>query len=146
MSEKNIIPYNTAFFGLFENVFIVLRKYFKEEKTLIFFKEIMEKGLASAYGNKFKKGSSSEFVRLVGERDENVGLKIEFPVVKENKIIYRFITDPFPNLKGLVSKYKLDSTYMDFKVNTILGKNWNYITTRHLWEGDDFTEHVITKN
>jgi len=35
---------------------------------------------------------------------------------------------------------------MDFKVEYLLEKEWSYTTTKHLWDGNEYTEHVITKN
>jgi len=139
--------YNAAFFGLYENLFIVLKENFGEEKALSLFRQIMEKGLKGAYDmSGFKRGSPQDFAKVVGERDRNVGLRVEFPEITENKIVYQFYTDPFPNLKDQVAPGKLDDTYMAFKVKYLLGEDWKYKTTRHVWSGDEFTEYVITKN
>lgn len=138
--------YNTAFFGLYENWFVVLKKELGEEKAIELFTKVMEFGLKKAYlAYGVKNGSTKEFVRVVKERDESVGLKVEFPIVKEEKIVYRFLDDPFPNLKEITSFQKIDGTYMNFKVNFLLGENWEYKTTKHKWLGDEYTEHVITK-
>ena len=138
--------YNKAFFGLYENTFLVLKQNFGEEKALELFRQIIEKGLKKAYDEmSFKKGNPHDFARVVSERDKNVGLHIEFPIITENKIVYRFYTDPFPNLKGHIDPNKLYNTYMAFKVRYLLGKNWNYKTTKHIWSGNDFTEHIISK-
>ena len=48
----------------------------------------METGLTKAYGDDFEKGMPYEFVRLVGERDNNVGLLVKFPEVSDNKLVY----------------------------------------------------------
>lgn len=53
--------YNSAFFGLFENVF-----------------KLMEMGLGKSCGNDFKKGELEVFAKLVGERDQTVGLCVKF--------------------------------------------------------------------
>ena len=138
--------YNATFFGLYENTFLVLKENLGEEKALELFRQIMEKGLRKAYdASGFERGNPQDFARVVGERDKNVGLHVEFPEVTESKIVYRFYTDPFPNLRGHVDHEKLDDTYMSFKVRYLLGENWNYKTTKHIWEGDEFTEFVITK-
>lgn len=138
--------YNVAFFGLYENLFLVLKENFGEEKALGLFRQIMEKGLKKTYdASGFKRGNPKDFVRVVGERDRNVGLRVEFPKITDNKIVYQFHTDPFPNLKGQVERKKLDDTYMAFKVRYLLGEDWTYETIKHFWEGDKFTEHVITK-
>jgi len=138
--------YNKAFFSVYENLFLVLKKEFGEEKALKLFSKVMRFGLKKAYDSSgFQKGSSKDFMRVVGERDRSVGLKVSFPIVERKKIIYRFLTDPFPGLKGKVTAKKIDYTYMPFKVNYLLGKKWNYKTTNHLWEGKKFTEHVIYK-
>lgn len=132
--------YNAAFFGLYENLFIILKENFGEERALDLFRQIMEKGLKKAYdASGFKRGSPKDFVRVVGERDRNLGLHVEFPKITENKIVYRLYTDPFPGLKGQVEHKKLDDTYMNFKVKYLLGEEWTYKTTKHLWDGDEFT-------
>ncbi|MBV9576503.1 MAG: hypothetical protein JO149_07755 [Gammaproteobacteria bacterium] len=137
--------YNAAFFSLYENWFKLLKKEFGEEKAIDLFRKAMEAGLSKAYGESFKKGLTSEFVKLVGERDNNVGLLVKFPEITENKLIYQFHTDPFPNLKNEVSSQKLDDTYIAFKVRYILGDEWRYKNTTHLWNGDSCTEFVISK-
>ena len=137
--------YNSAFFGLFENVFLLLKDEFGEKKALELFSALMSKGLSKSYGNDFTKGDSKAFEQLVKERDALVGLKVEFPLVTENKLIYCFYDDPFPNLKGHVEHGALDECYMRFKVNYILGSNWDYKTTKHIWDGDEYTEHQIYK-
>lgn len=138
--------YNAAFFGLYENVFLVLKQAFGEERALGLFRKIMEKGLKKAYDTSgFEKGNPQDFVRVVGERDINVGLRVEFPEITEDRVVYQFHTDPFPNLKEHVDPERLDDTYMAFKVRYLLGENWKYKTTKHIWKGDKFTEHVITR-
>lgn len=136
--------YNKPFFTLFENIFITLKNEFHSKKALEIFTKIMEKGLKNSYGDDFKKGKTEEFRRLVGERDEIVGLNVSFPIVENNKIVYQFLTDPFPNLKEHISYKDLDATYLNFKVKYILGDNWDYKTTKHLWLGDKCSEHIIT--
>lgn len=138
--------YNAAFFGLFENVFLMLKKEFGESKALQLFAQLMETGLSKSYGDKFEKGSPFEFERLVKERDNLVGLKVEFPSVTANEFTYRFYDDPFPNLKGKVEPHLLDACYMNFKIQYILGSDWSYKTTQHIWNGNDYTEHVIYKS
>lgn len=139
--------YNAAFFGLYENVFIILEENLGEERALDLFRQVMEKGLKKAYDNSgFTREDPQDFVRVVGERDRNVGLHVEFPEVTKDRIIYQFHTDPFPNLRDEVESKKLDGTYMAFKVRYLLGEDWAYETTKHLWGGDKFTEHVITRS
>lgn len=138
--------YNAAFFGLFENIFKLLKKEYGEERALSLFSNLMEMGLSKSYGSDFKKGDLDEFARLVGERDERVGLHVEFLKKSDNELIYQFYDDPFPNLKGIVDFHKLDNCYMAFKVNYILGERWNYKTTKHLWNEDNCTEHLIYKS
>ena len=91
--------YNAAFFGLFENVFLTLKKHFNEDTALDLFRELMEKGLSKAYGDNIIKGNTKEFVNLVGERDKNVGLHVEFPVVEEDTLVYEFKTGPYNGQK-----------------------------------------------
>lgn len=139
------MTYNAAFFGLFENTFKLLKNEFGEAKALDLFTQLMATGLGKAYGDNFIKGDPKEFARVVSERDAMVGLYVEFPQIDENTIIYQFHDDPFPNLKGVVEPEKLAKTYIDFKIQYLLGKDWQYHTTKHLWHGDKYTEHVITK-
>lgn len=134
-----------AFFGLFENTFKLLKQEFGMEKALSLFRQLMQTGLEKAYGNDFVKGQPKEFERIVSLRDKMVGLHVVFPKVDENTIVYQFHDDPFPNLKGHVDESLLDQSYIDFKINYILGTGWQYHTTKHFWWGDSYTEHVITK-
>ncbi len=140
-----MMNYNAAFFGLFENVFKLLKEEYGEDRALEHFSTLMERGLSKSYGTNLKKGDPVEFERLVAERDKLVGLHVEFPGVTDNELVYQFHDDPFPNLKGYVDHRKLDHCYMNFKVQYILGSEWDYKTTKHLWNGDAYTEHVIYK-
>jgi hypothetical protein len=137
--------YNAAFFTLYENWYKLLKKELGESSALDLFRKTMAAGLTKAYGNNFKKGLPTEFVRLVEERDNNVGLQVKFPEVSDKKLVYQFYTDPFPNLKNEVSPELLDDTYIDFKIKYILGEEWQYKNTSHLWNGDSCTEFVIFK-
>ena len=137
--------YNAAFFQLYENWFKLLKKEFGENKAIDLFRKAMETGLSKAYGDSFKKGLTSEFARLVGERDNNVGLLVKFPEISENKLVYQFHTDPFPNLKNEIAPQILDDTYIAFKVRYILGDDWNYKNTTHLWNGESCIEFFIFK-
>ena len=137
--------YNQPFFKLLENTFIILSENFKPDDSLKIFTKIMEKGLRSSYGEITKKGDVNNFIKLVGERDKNVGLQVEFSILNENQFLYRFISDPMPGLKEYVESKILDSTYMDFKVRHILGNEWSYSTNKHIWHGDKYTEHLISK-
>lgn len=79
--------YNAAFFGLFENVFKLLKQEYGEERALELFSELMTMGLSKSYGNDFKKGDLVAFERMVGERDRMVGLKVEFTL--KNPLIFK---------------------------------------------------------
>lgn len=137
--------YNAAFFSLFENIFKLIKDEYNEKRALEIFSKLMEQGLGKSYGNDFMKGLPSEFMRLVGERDKIVGLRVAFPLVTEDEIIYQFLDDPFPNLKGYVDEAKLDACFINFKIKYILGEDWRYINTKHLWRGDKITEYKIFK-
>jgi len=139
------VNYNAAFFGLFENTFKLFKREYGEDIALKHFTELMEQGLSKSYGNDFEKGSPETFKQLVGERDELVGLRVEFPTAASNEIIYRFLDDPFPNLRQEIKSNLLDQCYMNFKVKYILGDEWDYTTNKHLWNGDEYTEHRIYK-
>ena len=141
-----LMTYNAAFFGAHEAYFLVIKEKYGEAAALDAMRKVMELSLGKAYSAMvFTKGDPHDFARVVGERDKSVGLLVEFPVIAKEKIVYRFLTDSFPGLKGHVDAHELDATYMKFKISFLLG-NWKYKTTRHLWKGDAFTEHVIEKS
>jgi hypothetical protein len=109
------MTYNAAFFGTHEAYLLVLKELQGEEFALDVIRRVMERNLGAAYNKMgFTKGKPQDFARVVGERDGSVGLQVEFPILSDNKIVYRFHTDPFPGLKGHVDPEKLDATYMDF--------------------------------
>jgi len=138
--------YNAAFFNSLTNTFLIYREWHGEEKALEFLAELMKRSLGAACDDMgFVKGDPTSFADVVGARDESVGLHVSFPVVSAGEIVYRFHTDPFPRLRGHVDPKKLDATYMKFKIAYLLGEDWVYDTTSHLWPGAPFTEHVITK-
>lgn len=139
-------PYNAAFFGLFQNMYLVSREQLGEKKALLLFTATMEKGLKAAYGSNFVKGDPNSFASVVGERDKDVGLVVKFKDISDVGFTYEFHTDPFPVLKNEISYPVLDAAYMNFKVSHLLGDDWKYVTTKHLWNGDDCTQHVISKN
>lgn len=136
---------NEAFFAAHTKRFLATMEQDGDKAALREMRSVLSEGLKAAYGTDFKKGNPNEFVRLVGERDESVGLSVEFPEVSERRLVYRLLDDPFPGLKGHVAPEKLDATYMEFKVNHILGEGWSWRTAKHLWKGDSCTEHVIEK-
>lgn len=140
------MTYNAAFFAMHEAYFLKMKELQGESAALQLMAAVMEYNLCKAYMQMgFAKGDPEDFARVVGERDKSVGLHIEFPVITDSVIVYQFHTDPFPNLKGQVDPEKLDATYMKFKVSFLLGDGWTYRTTKHLWKGDGYTEHVIEK-
>ena len=140
------MTYNAAFFGTHEAYFLALKELKGEDFALNTMRHVMERNLGAAYRKMgFVVGNSHDFARVVGERDESVGLHVEFPVVTDEKIVYQFHTDPFPNLKGHVTPEKLDATYMKFKVSFLLGSEWSYKTTQHIWNDAPYTEHIIEK-
>ncbi len=137
---------NAAFFRLYENTFMVLREMLGEDRAIELVSRILEKGLKESYDAMgFQKGNPHDFARVLRARDESVGLRVEFPEITDNRIVYQFHTDPFPGLKGEVDAGKLDATYMAFKVRYLLGDDWSYTTTRHIWREGGFTEHVIER-
>jgi len=140
-----MVKYNTAFFASLETMFEILLKRFGKKIALTIFKEFMELNLTKAYSEILAKRLSGKgnFKKIVGERDKALGLKVEFEDFNEKSFAYRFLTDPFPNLKGLVKPEELDAGYLKFKIFYFLGKNWGYKTTKHFWKGDGQTEHII---
>jgi len=138
--------FNAPFFGLYEHVFVEYTELYGLNKALLFFERLFARALGKAYlATGFTKGNVYHFAKVVKERDESVGLIVALPVVTQEKIIYQFHRDPFPNLKNIVEKQDLDRTYINFKVKFLLGDEWSYHTTQHIWDGFPFTEHVIYK-
>lgn len=139
---------NDAFFNLYQITFLVNKERHGEEEALTLMSKYLEAGLKKSYDSAeppFQKGNPQDFARVVKARDEGVGLRVEFPAITDNRIVYQFHTDPFPDLKGEVEAGKLDATYMAFKVSYLLGEGWSYTTTKHKWKGNEFTEHVIER-
>ncbi len=145
MDFPPVVPYNAEFFADYEQRFLEKLNEFGETAALEHMRTLFASRLGSAYEKTgFTKGNPKDFARCVGERDASVGLHVSFEV-SDGKIVYRFHTDPFPGLRGEVEPEKLDATYMDFKVDFLLGSGWSYKTTKHIWRGDEYTEHVIEK-
>ncbi|MDP3742541.1 MAG: hypothetical protein Q8R15_04460 [Candidatus Micrarchaeota archaeon] len=138
-------PYNKAFFGALEGAFQILKRRYGTKATLKIMEELMERNLGAAYrAMKVKEKCAEVFKRVVGERDKAVGLRVSFHDLP-NGFAYRFHTDPFPNLRGKVKHEALDATYLNFKMRSLLGKDWRYRTTKHLWKGHAYTEHVFER-
>ena len=137
--------YNPAFYNSLTAVVLVLKKKYGEEQAIEVMREVFSSRLKGVYDKLgFTKGSPKDFARVVGENDRMLGLEVEL-FVENSKIIYRFKTDPFPNLKGHIDREKFDDAYLRFKVEYLLGQDWTYKTTKHFWKGDPCTEHVIEK-
>lgn len=137
--------YNASFFGALTSVFLAYKEKHGEREALKFMREVFSKRLGPVYSQwGFERGNPQDFIRVVGKNDRLLGLVVDFDI-EDHRIVYRFHTDPFPNLKGQVQPKKFDDTYMAFKVSHVLGKGWSYRTTRHLWKGDPYTEHIIEK-
>lgn len=141
------LNYNKPFFSLYESIFEVLSEQQNEKEALKFMELLFSNALSKSYNEiGFNKGSISDFIRVVKSRDEAVGLDVELINSHPNSIIYRFHTDPFPNLKGKVDPILLSDTYIKFKVKYLLGDEWFYSTTKHFWKNDLFIEHIIRRN
>ena len=137
--------YNAAFFNGLTSVVLTLKKKYGEDEAIDVMREVFSSRLKDVYDKLgFTKGSAEDFVRVVAENDRMLGLEVELKI-ENGKIIYRFKTDPFPNLKGHVDPAKFDDAYLGFKVEYLLGTDWGYKTTKHFWRGDQCTEHVIGK-
>jgi len=147
--EPKELEINTAFFGLAQNIYLETKLELGENIALDVLTWGLARGLKEAYqASGFKeeaRGNPEEFKRLLTARDNAVGLRVLFPEVTENRIVYQFLDDPFPDLKGHVDPEKLATTYMDFKVSYLLGKEWSYHMTKHFWKGDNCIEYVIEK-
>jgi len=142
-----IAKYNAAFFGCVETAFKIMKEKHGRRAALGFLTELMKRNLSKAYAamGARRHGGPAEYKRVVGARDAAVGLKVSFKDIPTG-FVYRFHTDPFPNLRGVVKPEELDATYMVFKRGYLLGPKWNYRTTKHIWRGDKFTEHVFEKS
>jgi hypothetical protein len=139
--------YNFAFFGLYENFLQVMIDEIGLDRAMVIFTKTMEVGLKRSYDlYGFIKGNPESFSKVIKERDNFVGIKVSFPEVSQNKIVYRFHTDPFPNLKGIIDYSLLDKTYLSFKINYLLGEGWVYNTKKHIWLGDQYSEYIITRD
>ncbi len=137
--------YNAPFFNGLTAVVLALKKRYGEDQAIEVMRDVFSSRLKGVYDKLgFTKGSPEDFVRVVGENDRMLGLEAGL-FLEKGKIIYRFKTDPFPNLKGHVNPTNFDDSYLRFKVEYLLGKNWSYKTTKHLWGGNSCTEHVIEK-
>ena len=135
--------YNAPFFNALSTVFLTYKEKHGEEKALEFMRDVFARRLGPVYDEwGFSKGNPKDFERVVQKNDELLGLDVSFEV-GENRIAYRFHTDPFPSLRGHVEGRSFDDTYMAFKVRHILGDEWSYSTPKHLWDGDSCTEHII---
>ena len=135
--------YNAPFFNGLTAVVLALKKRYGEDEAIDVMREVFSSRLKGVYDKLgFTKGSPEDFCRVAGENDRMLGLNVEFQI-QDGKIIYRFKTDPFPNLKGHADPSKFDDAYLRFKVEYLLGKDWDYKTTKHLWRGDPYTEHMI---
>lgn len=135
--------YNTAFFSLYETWFDALNEEFGKEKTLLLFARVMETMLSKAYGVVLRKNDPQEFIRLVKQRDENVGVTISFHNIRDDQFVYRFHVDVFPNLKDKITSREVSETYIRFKINYILGYEWDYKVLKHFWNGDECTDFLI---
>lgn len=144
-----MFEYNRRLFEEYKDTFLKVEAKRGKQAALEHMRRRFAKSLRPAYDAMgFEKGDPHEFARVVGARDGSVGLKVTIDVVSERKIIYRFHTDPFPfpELKAKVKPEEFDDCYMSFKLSYLLGDDWRYTTTKHLWRGDSYTEHVIEKH
>ena len=122
--------FNAPLFGLYENIFIEYSKLHGINEALRFFEKLFARSLSKAYlATGFSKGNIDHFIRVVKERDESVGLPVSALIKAQDKILYQFHQDPFPNLKSIVEKHDLDRTYINFKIKFLLGSEWFYHTT-----------------
>lgn len=138
--------FNASFFGLYEHVFYEYAQLHGVSHALQFFEKLFARTLGKAYlATGFTKGNIDHFVKIVKERDASVGLAVMLSIVAPDKIIYQFHQDPFPNLKKIVAYHNFDRTYINFKIKFLLGDEWLYHTTQHIWDGAPFTEHIIYK-
>lgn len=141
-----MVEYNLAFFKLYERFFLKLNEKFGK-KGIDIWKETMRDTLIAAYCESGAKenGGMDDFIKYVGERDKSVGLQVTFKRTREG-FIYRFYNDPFPGLKGQVDWKIIVDSYLSAKRDFFLGKQWVYYTPKHIWDGDEYIEHVFKKN
>jgi hypothetical protein len=137
--------YNIAFFKLYERFFLKLKEKLGE-KGIDLWKETMKDALVISYresGAK-KNGGINEFIKFVEERDKSVGLQVTFELTNDG-FIYRFHNDPFPGLKGHIEWKTIVDSYLSVKRDFFLGEGWVYHTPKHIWDGDEYTEHIFKK-
>jgi len=140
--------YNKKLFEEYKDEFLKKETEYDKRAALEHMRKLFAEKLKPAYDVMgFERGNSRDFARIVSARDKSVGLKVTVDIVNERRIIYRFHTDPFPfpELKVRVSPEEFDDCHMSFKLSYLLGEDWSYTTTKHLWRGDDYTEHIIEK-
>ena len=140
------MAYNKPFFALYERFFLALQEEFGERGIEVW-KKVMRDALVAAYRSSgaVEGGGMQEFMRHVGERDRALGLEVSFQAI-EDGFIYRFHTDPFPGLRGKVDKKIVDDSYLSVKRDFFLGSGWSYETTKHIWDGDESSEHIFKKS
>jgi len=115
----------------------------------------MKEGLFKGYDSQgaTKRGGVDEFIKHVGKRDRDlVCIHVDFEKTNENKFIYRMYECPF-----LSSQKKLENVgvkdckeistkgYLKAKIDYFLDKNWELRTTKCIWNGEDFCEHIFYK-
>ncbi len=139
--------FNAPFFGLLTTVVKTYREQHGEQETLDFMHTVFSRRLGPVYDQiGFRRGNPEDFAKVVGENDRRLGLDVSFEIAPDgNEIKYRFLKDPLPGLKGEVDPRRFDATYMRFKVEYVLGEDWEFETPNHIWEGAPFTEHVIRR-
>ncbi len=134
---------NEAFFCLYENFFLELKKSLGR-KGVKLWQKVMFNALMNAF--KFdgarKKSGINSFIKFVGKRDNKLGLKVSFKKTR-NGFIYRFAVDPFPGLKGKTSIQTITESYLNPKKEYFLGSKWRFKTSKHFWKGDNLIEHVF---
>jgi len=142
------MEYKKELFESYKNEFLKEETKNGKEAALRHMRNLFYRKLKPAYdAMQFKKGDPYDFARVVSERDRSVGLEVSVKVASPKKIIYIFYTDPFPfeELKKKATHREFDDCYMAFKLEYLLGSDWHYKTTKHVWDGDRYTEHVIEK-
>jgi len=150
MNEKEQFLKNFAWFWLAQSVY-----YACSAQKMNEWQAEMRNGLFKGYDAQGAKrmGGVDEFIEHVGKRDnEFVCIPVDFEKADENRFIYRMRVCPFLGARGRLKSIgvrdcKEISTegYLKTKIEYFLGDAWKLQTTRCIWKGDKYCEHVFVK-
>lgn len=120
-------------------------KYNSRAKALSFFEIIMKKLLLRGYLHENIKGEIANFIMVMSEFDESVGVRSNFEFLDNNSIIYTQYNNPFSVLTGLLSCEELAKIFFHTYLNHIVGDCWRYQIINHFYLGDPETKILCEK-